>query len=187
MPGNITEHIVPYCKTKIALDSLWNALLQDNQLFTVVFLPVREPCVTQSGCQVSGLHFGKTCFSCCEFQVCSFPLSERRPSRSPSHVFGALLLFQVIFLKWSAYCSSKHRWAGQAHRLTVLSPGHYGPVDRHGGLGQLAGVFVLCKWTFSLPGPLIATTDLLTSWVECWNDAVNDRGWKDVVDAILEF
>lgn len=33
---NIMEHIVPYCKIKIALDGPWNVFSQYNQFFTVV-------------------------------------------------------------------------------------------------------------------------------------------------------
>lgn len=188
MPGNITEHIVPYCKTKIALDRLWNALLQDNQFFTVVFLPVGEPCVTQSGCQVSGLHFGKTCFSCCEFSGLQFPPEWAQTIQVTfPWIWGHAFVPGYLKKKWSAYWSSKHRWAGQVHRLMKLSAGHYWPVDRHGGLGQLDGISILCKWTSPLLGPLLSTTDWLASWMKCWNDVVNELGWKHVIEAILGF
>lgn len=181
--GNITEHIVPYCKTKIALDRLWNVLSQGNQFFTVVFLPVGEPCVTQSRCQVSGLHFGKTCFSCCEFSGLQFP---------PEWAQSILVTFPYIWGLASAPGISKNgrhigvqnRWAGQVHRLGILPAGHYWSVGGHGSLGQLGGIFISCKWPFSWLSPLLSKTNSLTSYMKCWNDALNELGWEHAIKPI---
>lgn len=87
------EHIVPYCKIKIALDSPWNVFSQQNQFFTVVSCQLGSPASQRVDAKGLVCTLVRHVFLAENFQVCSFP--KCTASGSPSHAAGVAFVPEV--------------------------------------------------------------------------------------------